>query len=144
MSELKLVAFDEEDLKVISAYGQDAVLRIGDVSYMPGARRLVIAMNRFVWEKKTGFFRRNYERRRAVLHFDGVAGVKMTGIDRTRSGDVLELLTLRFTAGDLPSGTVELVFAGEAAIRLDVEYLEARLADLGAAWETGVKPQHTL
>lgn len=142
MSELKLVAFDEEDLKVISAYCQDAVLKIGDVSYDAGRRRLVIAMNRFVWEKKTGFFKRNYERRRAVLHFEGVTTLKTNGIDRVRGGDVLELLALRFEAGDPPSGTIELVFAGQAAIRLDVEYIEARLADLGAAWETGVRPQH--
>lgn len=143
MSELKLVALDEEDLKVVSAYCQDAVLKAQNVIYDPGRKQVVIEMNRFVWEKKTGFFRRNYERRRAVLHFEGVTGVRMTGIDRARD-DVLELLALRFSAGEAPSGTLELVFAGQAAIRLDVEYIEARLADLGAAWETGNRPQHTL
>ncbi|MHB2267071.1 DUF2948 family protein [Aliihoeflea sp. PC F10.4] len=144
MSELKLVAFDEEDLKVLSAYCQDAVLKTGNVSYEPGSRRLVIAMNRFVWEKKTGFFKRDYERRRSVLHFEGVSAMKTTGIDRARADDVLELLTLRFSAGDAPSGTIELIFAGNAVIRLDVEYIEARLADLGAAWETGTRPQHAV
>lgn len=144
MSELRLVAFDEEDLKVLSAHCQDAVLKAKDISFEPARKRLVIAMNRFVWEKKTGFFRRDYERRRAVLHFDGVTSIKTSGIDRARGEEVLELLAVRFTAGDPPSGTIELVFAGQAAIRLDVEYVEARLADLGAAWETGVRPQHTL
>jgi hypothetical protein len=143
MSELKLVALDEEDLKIISAYCQDAVLKAGNMIYDSGRKQVVSQMNRFVWEKKTGFFRRNYERRLAALHFEGVTRVRMTGIDRARD-DVLELLALRFLAGDAPSGTVELVFAGQAAIRLDVEYIEARLADLGAAWETGNRPQHTL
>jgi hypothetical protein len=33
MSELKLVALDEEDLKIISAHVQDAVLKVGDMTY---------------------------------------------------------------------------------------------------------------
>lgn len=143
MSELKLVALDEEDLKVISAHCQDAVLKTKDIAYFPAERRLVVAMNRFVWEKKTGFFRRDYERRRTALHFERVLSVKLSGVDRTRPEDVHELLAIRFTAGELPAGTIELVFAGDAAMRLEVEYIEARLADLGAAWETGSRPQHT-
>lgn len=143
MSELKLVALDEDDLKIISAHCQDAVLKTGDIAYFADQKRLVVAMNRFVWEKKTGFFRRDYERRRAALHFDRVLGVKLSGVDRTRPQDVHELLAIRFAPGDLPAGTIELVFAGDAAIRLDVECVEARLADLGAAWETGSRPQHT-
>ncbi len=143
MSELKLVALDEEDLKVISAHCQDAVLKTGDIAYFPAEKRLFVAMNRFVWEKKTGFFRRDYERRRAALHFERVTGIKLAGVDRTRPQDVHELLAIRFMAGELPGGTIELVFAGNAAMRLEVEYIEARLAALGAAWETGSRPQHT-
>ena len=33
MSDLKLVALDEEDLKIISAHVQDAVLKVGDMTY---------------------------------------------------------------------------------------------------------------
>lgn len=143
MSELKLVALDEDDLKVISAHCQDAVLKTRDIAYFPEQKRLVVAMNRFVWEKKTGFFRRDYERRRAALHFDRVLGVKLSGVDRTRPEDVHELLAIRFLPGEAPTGTIDLVFAGDAAIRLDVECIETRLADLGAAWETGSRPQHT-
>ena len=140
---LKLVALDEEDLKVISAHLQDAVLKVGDLTYMPREKRFAMSMNRFVWEKAgAGIRRRGYERRRAVLHFDRVLDVKAFDIDRRRKDDVLDLLAIRFAPAEAPTGTVELVFAGGGAIRLGVECIEAQLADLGAAWETRSKPIH--
>ena len=48
---------------------------------------------------------------------------------------MLSLLAIRFVAADAPAGMVELDFSGGATIRLDVECIEARLADLGGAWE---------
>ena len=51
MSALKLLAEDNDDLQVISAALQDAVARIGDISYEQVPRRLTIAFNRFRWEK---------------------------------------------------------------------------------------------
>jgi hypothetical protein len=136
MDQLKLAALDEEDLKVISAHVQDALMQIGDIDYSP------VPMNRFVRDGKRSLFRRKYERRRSVLHFEHVLSVRSTGIDRENIKDVLSLLAIRFIPGDAPAGTIELVFAGEATIRLDVEFIEARLADLGAAWETSSRPAH--
>ena len=37
---------------------------------------------------------------------------------------------------------IELVFAGDGAIRLDVECIEAQLADMPAAWEAQSVPKH--
>jgi hypothetical protein len=140
---LKLVALDAEDLKIISAHLQDAVMKIADIEYLPREKRFVLAMNRFVWEKAGGGFRkRAYERRRAVLHFDRVSSVKVAGIDQRKKDQVLDLLAIRFEAKEEPTGTVELVFAGEGVIRLEVECIEAQLTDLGAAWETRARPEH--
>lgn len=140
---LKLVALDEEDLKIISAHLQDAVMKIADMEYLPGQKRFVLAMNRFVWEKAGGGFRKQaYERRRAVLHFDRVMGVKAAGIDQRKKDQVVDLLAIRFVAGEEPAGTVELIFAGEGVIRLEVECIEAQVTDLGAAWEARAKPEH--
>ena len=55
---------------------------------------------------------------------------------------VLELLAVSFTVTDLPAGHVTLIFAGGAALNIDVEVIEARLADLGTAWSTKAKPHH--
>lgn len=142
MSQLKLVALDQQDLDIVSAHVQDAVMKVGDLSYLKGEGRFLVAMNRFVWENKPGFFTRRHERRRCVLHFEGVSAVRFNGFQLQKSDDVLSLLALRFTPGDMPAGTIELTCAAGAAIQLDVAYVEARLADLGAAWETPSRPVH--
>jgi hypothetical protein len=145
MSQLKLVALDEQDLSVVSAHVQDAVAKVGDLSFQKGERRFVAVVNRFVWENRPGFLRRNDERRRSALHFEAVRAVSSTGIDRDRPDDVLSLLAIRFVPGaEAPAGTLELIFSGDAAIRLDVDYIEARLADLGAAWEAAARPRHII
>jgi len=140
---LRLAAVDEEDLAVISAYVQDAVLKVGDLVYLPKEHRFALAMNRFTWEKAEGR-RKDYERHRAALTFDRVLSVKTSGIERARTEAVLELLAVSFDATDPPAGHVTLVFAGRGAVQLEVEVIEARLADLGPAWATGARPTHDL
>jgi hypothetical protein len=141
---LKLVAFDEEDLAVLSAHVQDAVLKVGDLVYLPKERRFALGMNRFIWEKAEDGSRRDFERRRAAMTFDRVLSVKTSHIRRDRPDAVLELLAVFFEAGDAPAGAITIVFAGGGAVRLEVEVIEARLADLGTAWATRAKPSHDL
>ena len=43
---LQLLAEDADDLAVISAALQDAVAKVGDISYEARSRRLTIAFNR--------------------------------------------------------------------------------------------------
>lgn len=142
MNALKLVALDEEDIRIVSAYVQDAVMKTSDLEYFGRDKRFVVAMNRFAWEKIGGFFNRHNERHRAVLHFEQVLAVKSSGIPRGNAEQVLSLLAVRFEPGQAPGGIVELVFSGGGAIRLDVEYIEAQLADLGAAWQASSRPIH--
>lgn len=139
---LRLAAMDEEDLKVISACVQDAVIRTGDMEYLPKERRMVVALNRFVWEKPADGKRTRFERRRSVLHFDRVESVASAGINRSEPGQVLLLLAVTFNPEEAPTGIVELHFSGGAGLRLKAECIEARLTDLGSAWETRHKPAH--
>lgn len=144
---LKLLALDEEDLQIMSAHLQDAVLRVEDIAFVPADKRFAMIANRFDWEgaaegkiarkKKQGF-----QRRRCALHFDRVLGTQLQGVDQNAKGAVLELLALRFEAHDKPGGYVTLIFAGGAAIRLHVECIEAEMSDLGPVWETRLKPEH--
>jgi hypothetical protein len=148
MDLLRLDAVDADDLAILAAHCQDAVLRMDELQYFPAEQRFVLAMNRFVWEKAGGhsrfslFRRQEYERRQAVLSFSRVRNVQRHGIDPAATDQVLSLLTMQFEPGDAPSGWIELVFAGGSAIRLDVECVEARLADLGPAWSTAARPDH--
>lgn len=143
---LRLIALDVEDLAVISAHVQDAVLKPQDISWLAKEKRFVVAMNRFAWEEKAKRKGRRgeHKRRRSALYFARVNAVKSTGIDRNAPGGVLSLLALRFEPGDAPSGDIVLEFAGGAAIRLSVECVEAQLADLGPAWSTPHAPRHIL
>ena len=50
MDLLRLVAFDPEDLAVISAHLQDSLLRVGDIAYLPKERRFAIQVRRYDWE----------------------------------------------------------------------------------------------
>ena len=137
MSHLKLMALDAEDLQVVSSCCQDAVLKIGEMNYLAGEKRFVLTINRFVWEKN-----KEKERRRSVLHFERVNGVKVQGLNRNEPEMVTSLLAVLFEAGEAPGGEIELVFAGDGAIRLDVECIEAQLADMPAAWEAQSVPKH--
>ena len=143
MTDLKLIALDTEDLEVISAHVQDAVLRVADMGYARADRRFALLMNRFDWEADVAR-RGKGIRKRAALHFDAVQSVVTNGFDPSSAEGVLELLAITFTPIDGPSGIVELSFAGGGTVRLGVECLEARLSDLGAAWAAAAKPKHAL
>ena len=142
MDALKLVALDREDLQIVSAHVQDAVMKVGDLHYKPREKRFVVAMNRYAWEDRGGLFRRKRERRNAVLHFDRVLAARTHGIDPARPNEVLSLLAVTFAPGEAPAGIVELAFSGGGTIRLDVECIEVRLSDLGAAWQASSTPVH--
>lgn len=138
MADLKLLALDSEDLEIISATTQDAVIRVGDMGFARSDNRFALLMNRFAWEED-GKVRL---RKRAALHFDRVSDVKVSGIDTNAVDGVLELLAIRFIESEAPAGTIELAFAGGGTVRLTAECLEARLADLGAAWAAKATPAH--
>jgi len=142
MTDLKLLALDGEDLDVLSAHLQDAVLKVGDIHWRADEKRLVLALNRFVWESAGETRSRSFERRRAALRLDRVNRVQASHIPRERPDAVLELLALRFVETDAPSGVIEAIFAGGGILRVEVECLEVGLCDLGAAWTTGCCPNH--
>ena len=140
MSDLKLLALDDEDLGIVSAHVQDAVVKVGDMGYSKADRRFVLLMNRYAWE--AGDARGRGQRKRAGLHFDFVAGAHAEGFDLNAKDGVLELLAITFETGEAPAGQVLLTFAGGGRVRLDVECLEARLRDLGGVWAAKAQPKH--
>ncbi len=134
---LKLIALDAEDLSVISAHLQDAVLKRGDIAYRPAEKRFALALRRFDWE---GAAQGQKRRRLAALHFERVTAARSS---KVAAGDVvLSLLAVTFAETDGPAGEVTLHFADGAAIRLDVECVEAQMKDLGPIWEAVATPAH--
>ncbi|MGO9172327.1 MAG: DUF2948 family protein [Rhodomicrobium sp.] len=141
---LKLVALDHDDLKILSAHLQDAVLRMSDMVYMPADRHFAAILSRFDWlaaETDDGRYS-NLRRCRCALRFDRV---KRAQVQKIRPGDpcaVAELLAMTYEEADPPGGYVTLYFAGGGAVRLEVECVEAELHDLGSSWRAAVKPEH--
>jgi hypothetical protein len=144
---LTLGAEDSDDLAVISAVVQDATIRVADLAWQKRRRRFVLMLNRFIWEDHVGAgarVERRWFRVRSGLHFDGVLSVAASGLDPSRRDDVLDLLALTHEGAGDGAGTITLVFAGNAAIRLSVECIDCYLRDLSAPWPTANLPAHDL
>lgn len=144
MSALKLIALDDDDLQVVSAHLQDAVLRIGDAAFVPRDKRFVALVNRYDWSGVASTGSDKPVRRRSALRFERVLAAKSQGVDLRDKRSALALLAITFSpvSAEAPDGDVTLTFSGGAAIRLTVECLEVQLQDLGAAWTAKTAPAH--
>jgi DUF2948 family protein len=129
--QLKLIALDEDDLAVISAQVQDARVRISDIIWRQGDKRLVIGMSRLDWEQ-TLAGETAPRRLIAALRFDRVLACKSRNIDLSASDNVLDLVGIEFHRGATPGGSALLLFGERKVLRLDVECLECELTDLDA------------
>jgi hypothetical protein len=151
---LRLRAEDEEDLAVISACLQDALVAVGDLAYDPGARVFLLIANRFRWEDcrsgtgDCGPFARTL----CAVTFDNIAAAAYRGFPRGEKDRILCLLAIRpvadttadTAAGAEPGLTLSLDFAGNAEIRLTASALRVRARDFGDPWQTKRQPGHEL
>jgi DUF2948 family protein len=147
MEELKLVALDKDDIEVVSAHVQDALVRVADILWQPREHRFVMALNRFDWMNAADADGLNnksldYRRCRTALRFERVISCKCRGLDQTGKDALLNLLAVEFDERDAPAGIVTMIFSGGGAIRLEVECLEAELVDLGEVFSAMTCPHH--
>ena len=150
---VRLRAEDQDDLNIVSALLQDAVVFVGEMGFTPSTQRFALLAARFRWEEKPhtkrGFLGRRtvadepFERVRCGLHFETVRHARLTGIDQSQTARVLELLAI--TAENADHGvTITLNFADGASVALDAEVIDAHLSDTSEAWRTPAKPEHAL
>lgn len=142
--ELKLIAVDKDDIEVVSAHVQDAIVRVGDIFWQPPNHRFMMALNRFDWMSAADAKGQsaNYRRCRTALRFERVNSCKCRDLDQTDRNALLNLLAVEFSETNAPAGVVSLIFSGGGVIRLDVECLEAELVDLGEVAAVAVCPDH--
>ena len=133
---LRLLAQDADDLAVISAALQDAVLKVGDITYEARPRRLTLGFNRYLWEAG------GHARARSGVQLGGVLKVQTRKIRRGAAQAVLELLAMTFEETDPPGGVVTFSFAGGGDLRATVECVDAALADVSPPWPTPRSPDH--
>jgi hypothetical protein len=141
MDQLKFIVLDEEDLEVVSTHLQDAVTRTADVLWRPQEKRVIVALNRFDWESAESASP-EYRRRRSALRFERVLSCKCRDLKQADKDAVLNVLAVEFFETDAPAGVVTITFSGGPALRLEVECLEAELADLGPSWTAVARPIH--
>jgi hypothetical protein len=138
---LRLMAEDQGDLDIIGAAVQDALVRVGEMSFDKKARRFTAMINRFRWETagETG----PYERVRAAISFEGVLGVKSRRVRHDSDEALAALLSVAFLPEqEPPGGVVRLLLAGGGEVAVEVECLDAVLIDTGPVWPTPRRPDH--
>ena len=139
---LKLVATSEEDLRVISAHLQDAIVLPIEIANLKKNRILLIQLNRFMWEDvEKGVFRKN-KRIRTVLKFDNVTSVSSKNINQQNNKRFLDFLTIESSLMPDKSYEINLIFSGDAILKIKSEVLEVTLDDQGTPWESKAKPKH--
>ncbi len=134
-------AMDEEDLKILSALMQDAVLHHADMTWDRRRREFALLLNRYRWEDPG---RTPPERVRSVVLIEDVLNVASQGLDQTDHDVVLSILALDWAAGDDGTGRVTVFFAGDGAIAVDVEALAITLKDVTKPYlaPSGQTPTH--
>ena len=144
---LRLRAEDAEDLAVISAMVQDALISVKDLTYDRAQRRFTLVANRFRWEGKPLNAHNGgsgggpaFERRLCALSFADVDTVSYRGFRRRDDECILSLLAIR--PGDGP-GAIDLEFSGNATVRLGVSAIRVYATDIGEAWPTVWQPDHS-
>src|SRR5579864_3837958 len=136
---LKLLARDEEDLAVISAILQDALIPVSEMAYLPEEGRFALVANRFRWEAPSDRPREKLQRRLTGLSIGNVTAVRRRGFSPGDPSRILALLAVRRVAGAL-----QLDFAGGASIQLETAEILCHLDDLSEPWPTRWRPRHPL
>ncbi len=151
---VKLRARDPQDMSVLSAVLQDALVRPADMAYLASDKRFVMVVSRFRWEHpecdvppepepegnarfEEAGQRTLFERVNAGVCFDRVRRVRTHGLDLRDHERILNLLTVETEAQ-----AITLVFSDGPAIRLEVSAIACHLEDLGEPWATPWRPSH--
>lgn len=129
---LLLLANEAEEVPLISALVQDAVVHAGDVAWQPTARRLVLLVNRFRWEAGNAV----PTRVRCALRLENV-----TRLQRRAWGPAVILDLLAVTVED-DGAALTLAFAGGPTLRAAVECIDLILEDIGEPWPASREPAH--
>jgi hypothetical protein len=142
---LRLKAVDADDLSVMAACLQDALIPLSEMVYLPDEHRFLAAFTRFRREclaDPSG--RDGLTQCQSVLAFTGVEAVRHHGVDRRFSAVRLEFLTMVAEPGEDGLGSVVLIFAGGIAIQLRVREIAATLRDFGEPRPAAAAPHHEL
>jgi hypothetical protein len=139
----KLRAEDADDLAVISACLQDALVAVRDLAFVAQDQTFLVVANRFRWEgaARTAHGEAGFQRTLCGVSFAAVASVSYHGFRRSEAERILSLLAIRPVI-DGETNAIQLEFSGGATIRLEVDRTLCHVQDLGEPWPTPWQPRH--
>ena len=142
VTNLKLLATSDKDLRVIAAHLQDSIVLPKDIANLKKNRIFLIQLNRFMWEDiEKGVFRKN-KRVRTILKFDNVTSVLSKNINMKDEKQFLDFLTIESNLLNDKSYEIKLIFSGDAVIKVIAEVIDVTLDDQGSPWESKTAPKH--
>ena len=142
INRLKLIGKNIEDLKTISAYSQDSIVKIKDIVYLKENKIFIVMLSRFMWEDlEKGVFR-NYKRIKSVLKFNFIENVLAKNINQQQKNRNLELLAIKSNYNQNNLYDTSLIFSGNNIILLKSEEIDVMLDDQEYFWEVKHSPKH--
>ena len=145
---LNLRAEKNDDLVVLSALSQDAIIKISNMTWAKKKKRFIILMTRYCWEFNEVSYPSSTDNKRvnSILSFDTVFSVKSKGIDQSKSETLLCLLTFKHQHSKNKEGKIELLFSGGGNITLWVECIEVILKDVSESFNSATSriPYHPI
>ena len=141
---LKLIGRNQEDLKVISAYTQDSIVAVKDITFLKKNRIFIMIMNRFMWEDIERGINRQSKRIKCALKFEGILKVKSKKINQKNKNKRLECLTIECNEILGKNNEIIFFFAGGGIITLIAESIEVAIHDLGKPWNVKHIPKHKI
>ena len=144
INRLKLIGKNIEDLKTISAYSQDSIVKIKDIVYLKENKIFIVMLSRFMWEDlEKGVFR-NYKRIKSVLKFNFIEKVLAKNINQQQKNRNLELLAIKSSYNENNLYDINLIFSGNSMILLRSDEIDVMLDDQEYFWKVKYSPKHKI
>lgn len=136
---LKLLAFDNEDLKIISALLQDSIISKLNISYNKSRKEFIFFAKRYIWEfeKKNVFYRVD-----CVIKFNNILSVKSKNFNKSLNDILLEFLAFETMKNHDNNDLVILRFSGNVLIKLVSDCIDCELRDVSKPFKVFVRPEH--
>ncbi len=142
---LSLKATDEEDLEIMSSLLQDAIIPATNFHFISEKQQFIIKLNRFCWEDKPHNINGKpiYTRVLTAIEINHVKRVQTQNFDRSAVETYYNLLAILPAQDNADGDTyIELIFAGDARVRITVDDMKIFMIDSQETSYTEQRPDH--
>tara|TARA_Y100001970_G_scaffold161529_1_gene197516 strand:+ start:13150 stop:13578 length:429 start_codon:yes stop_codon:yes gene_type:complete len=120
---VKIIANDNEGLKLVSALSAGAKIKISNIKFLKANKIFLLSMERIKTENQN-----NKKKINSILKFDYISKSKSKNIDQKNKNLVLELIAIDYLKNK-ENYEIDLIFTNNAHIALSTEAIEVTLED---------------